>query len=100
MTAIRDQIVIGTRYQHIREEAFLKSWNLASLRTEGMKLESALQSSAEIGGESVNKLGPYSFKNIKNNKNNNNNNNNNNNKNNSADNNKPSPRSCYFCGET
>ena len=39
--AIRDQIVVGTHNEKIREEALLKSWKLAELRTEGMKLESA-----------------------------------------------------------
>ena len=40
-TAARDQIIIGTHHQNIREEALLKSWDLATLRTERMKIESA-----------------------------------------------------------
>ena len=64
-TATRDQIIIGTHYQTIREEALLKSWDLATLRSEGMKMESASKSSSQIGGETVNKLGKYSFKNVK-----------------------------------
>ena len=32
-TATRDQIVIGTHYQQIREEALLKSWDLTTLHT-------------------------------------------------------------------
>ena len=64
-TATRDQIVIGTRYQNIREEALLKSWNLPTLRTEGMKMESAMKGGTEIGGEDVNRLGKYSHKNNK-----------------------------------
>ena len=64
-TATRDQIVIGTHYQNIREKALLKSWDLQTLRTEGMKMESALKGGSEIGGENVNKLGKYSFKNLK-----------------------------------
>ena len=64
--ATRDQILIGTHYHQIREEALLKSWNLASLRTEGMKMESALKGGSEIGGGgAVNKVGKYSFKNTK-----------------------------------
>ena len=35
-TAIRDQIVIGTLNSTIREEALMKSWDLATLRREGM----------------------------------------------------------------
>ncbi len=82
-TATRDQIIIGTRYQNIREEALLKSWDLQTLRTEGMKMESAMKSGSEIGGENVNKLGKYSFKNTKQ---------------------RPPPgqqksRECFFCGE-
>ena len=50
-TSIRDQIVIGTTNNKIREEALLKSWDLATLRTEGMKLESAIRGEAEISGD-------------------------------------------------
>ena len=64
-TAARDQIVIGTRHQNICEEALLKSWDLATLRTEGMRIESATKGGVEISGEDVNRLGKYSFKNTK-----------------------------------
>ena len=69
-TAIRDQIVIGTINTKIREEALLKSWDLATLRTEGMKIESASRGDAEISGDkgAVNKVGKYSFSNLKNKK--------------------------------
>ena len=69
-TAIRDQIVIGTINTKIREEALLRSWNLATLRTEGMKIESACRGDAEISGDkgAVNKVGKYSFSNLKNRK--------------------------------
>ena len=40
-TAIRDQIIIGTRNNTVRDDALLKSWNLATLRQERMKIESA-----------------------------------------------------------
>ena len=40
-TAIRDQIIIGTREQSIRQEALKKSWDLKNLRKEGMQMESA-----------------------------------------------------------
>ena len=80
-TATRDQIIIGTRYQNIREEALLKSWDLQTLRTEGMKMESAMKSGSEIGGEEVNRLGKYSFKNTKQRQQ------------------QRQSRSCYYCGE-
>ena len=40
-TTIRDQIIKGTKNNTVREEALLKSWNLATLCQEGMKIESA-----------------------------------------------------------
>ena len=63
--ATRDQIVIGTTNNMIREKALLKSWDLQKLRTEGMKIESASKGGAEIAGGSLYKLGKYSYKNIK-----------------------------------
>ena len=64
-TAVRDQIIIGTNNAKIREEALMKSWKLADLRQEGMKLESAVRGEAEIsGGAEINKLGKYSYSNI------------------------------------
>ena len=46
--AVRDQIVIATSNTKIRKEALMKSWPLADLRKEGMKLESATHGEAEI----------------------------------------------------
>ena len=37
------------------------------MRTEGMKMESACRGGAEFGGENVNKVGKYSYKNTKHN---------------------------------
>lgn len=64
-TAIRDQISIGTREQSIRQEALKKSWDLKNLRKEGMQMESAARGGAEMSGEAVNRLGKYSYANIK-----------------------------------
>ena len=63
--AVRDQIIIGTANKEIREEALKNSWDLPSLRKEGMHLESAANSASEISGEgNVNKVyGKYSRKN-------------------------------------
>ena len=52
----------------IRVEALKKSCNLETLRKEGMKMESAAMSGAEISGEVINKMGKYSLKALKNNK--------------------------------
>ena len=60
--AIRDQIVIGTRYNDICQEALKKAWDLNTLRRDGMAMESALKGSAAITGEDVNKVGKYSRK--------------------------------------
>ena len=61
--AIRDQIVIGSSSDQIREEALKESWGLAELRKEGMRLESASKGAAEISGElKLNKIGKYSRK--------------------------------------
>ena len=61
-TAVRDQIVIGTHHEKIREQALLKSWGLDDLRKEGMKIESAARGEEKMSGGSVNKLGKYSYK--------------------------------------
>ena len=63
--SVRDQIVVGTHSDHIRNEALKMSWDLAKLRTEGMKMESAARGGAEIAGEAVNKLGRYCYQNIR-----------------------------------
>ena len=64
-TSIRDQIVIGTSNTKIREEALLNSWDLQTLRTEGMKLESASRGEVEISGGTINRIGRYSYNNMK-----------------------------------
>ena len=61
---MRDRIVIGTHYQNIRGEALLKSWDLQTLLTEGMRMERASRGGSEIGGENVNKVGKHSYKNV------------------------------------
>ena len=63
--AIRDQIVIGTTNENIREKSMIKNWNLAELRQKGMKYESAAAGEEKISGE-VNKTGAYSYQRIKN----------------------------------
>ena len=61
--AVRDQILIGTTHEKIREEALKGSWDLAKLRKEGMHIESATKGAAELAGESeLNKIGKYSRK--------------------------------------
>ena len=83
-TAVRDQILIGTVNNKIREEALLKAWDLGTLRTEGTKLESALRGEAEIAGGVVNKVSKYSFSSLKNKQ-----------KSNTSN----SGLNCYNCGE-
>ena len=60
----RDQIVVGTNNEKIREQALLKSWPLDDLRKEGMKLESAVRGEEQISQAGVNKIGKYAFKNL------------------------------------
>ena len=90
-TAIRDQIIIGTAEPNIREEALLRSWNLQQLRQEGMKMESACKSGAEITGDAIHRVGKYSFSNLKNKK-----------TSPQGVDGKPQPKrepiSCYYCG--
>ena len=66
-TAVRDQILIGSIDSKIRDEALKQSWSLKDLRQEGMRMESAARSGAQISGETsaVNKVGKYSFNNLK-----------------------------------
>ena len=81
-TAIRDQIIIGTSEEKIREEALMKSWDLPTLRREGTKMESAAKGGAAMSGEPLNRLGKYSHRNIRTNL--------------------PKPRTpvdCFNCGE-
>ena len=68
-TAIRDQIIIGMKNNNIRQGALKRSWDLQTLRQEGMKIESAERGGAEIHGEDVYKMGAYSFQKLKNKKN-------------------------------
>ena len=65
-TAIRDQIIIGMKDNYIRQEALKRSWDLLTLRQEGMKIESATRGGAEIAGEDVYKMGTYSYKSLRN----------------------------------
>ena len=59
-TAIRDQILIGTSNSDIRDEALKQSWGLSELRREGMKMESAARSGAQISNElGLNKIKKY-----------------------------------------
>ena len=86
--AIRDQIVVGTNHEKIREQALLKGWNLADLRSEGMKLESASRGEEKLSqSAAVNKVGRYSYKNLE--------------KSSSRDGppNSNSDKQCFRCGE-
>ena len=62
--AIRDQVVIGTSNEKVKEQALLKSWDFENLRKEGMKIESASRGEETISHASVSKIGSYSYKNI------------------------------------
>ena len=84
--AVRDQIVIGTTNDNIREKAMLKDWNLADLRTKGMKCESAAAGEENISGKAVNKLGAYSFKTLQTNRR-------------DTAGSKKSDQKCYRCGQ-
>ena len=84
LIAIRDQIIIGTHSETIREEALKNSWPLSNLRAEGMRLESAAKSAAEITGDArLNRIGSYSYKQAK-----------------KGASQKDEPASCYRCGYT
>ena len=78
----RDQIIIGTHIESIRDRAMMKNWDLATVRLEGMKIESASRGSSQIGTESVNKVGKFSYKNVKN-----------------QTDNQRSAITCHFCGD-
>ena len=80
-TAIRDQIIIGTTNSKIQEEALKNSWDYATLRKEGMHIESAYKSAEALSSDSINRVGKYSQK-YKNRQ--------------SQD--KMKPRNCYYCG--
>ena len=66
-TVVRDQIIISLKDNNIRQEALKRSWELETLRQEGMKMESTARGGAEINGEDVYKMGSYSFKSLNNN---------------------------------
>ena len=86
-TAIRDQIIIGSSNNDIREEALKKAWNLKLLRFEGTKMESAAIGGVQITGDistAINKLGKYSYTNIK--------------KNNTTEYGKNNSLTCFNCG--
>ena len=85
--AVRDQIIIGTSDTDIRDEALKQSWDLKQLRHEGMKMESAARSGAQISGDGnnpLNKIGKYSFANMK--------------SQNQTPSKKKQPITCYNCG--
>ena len=88
--AVRDQIVIGTDMEKIRERALLKGWNLENLRKEGMKMESASRGEDSMSSGSINKVGAYSFTNLRNQREN---------PNNQAAGNTSGKKQCYRCGE-
>ena len=56
-TSAQDQIIIGLKSNNICQEALKKSWDLDTLRREGMKMESAARGGAEINGEDIYKMG-------------------------------------------
>ena len=67
--AMRDQILIGTNNETIRERAMLKNWNLQELCQNRMKYESAATGEERTLGAAINKLGSYSYCSIKKNNN-------------------------------
>ena len=89
-TAVRDQIVIGTESEKIKEQALRKSWDLDTLRKEGMKIESAAKGEESISAGAVNKIGSYSFSNIRKQKEDQKHNN---------SGLTPSSKKCYRCGD-
>ena len=69
--ATRDQIVIGTNNEGIREKAMMKDWSLQDLRKKGMKHESAATDEEIISGTtSISKIGSYLYNKLKKNRNN------------------------------
>jgi hypothetical protein len=81
-TAVRDQIVIGTINDGIREEALKMSLVLDTLRSEGMRIESAAKAASTIAGDAaLNRMGKYSYKNFK-----------------KKDEGGPKKVNCFYCG--
>ena len=65
-TAVRDQIIISLKDDDIHQEALKRSWDLETIRWEGMEMESRARGGAEINEEGMYKMGAYSFKSLKN----------------------------------
>ena len=62
-TVIRDQIIIGTHNDKIRQDALKESWDLKTIRANGMHIESAEGGACELSKENdLNKIGKYSRK--------------------------------------
>ena len=61
---MRDQIVVGTSNDKIREKALFEGWNLASLRENGMRIESAVYGKETISKTTIDRVGAYSYRNI------------------------------------
>ena len=63
--AVRDQIIIRINNDDIRQEVLKNLWSLNDLRANGTHIESAYKGDAAISDSSVNKMGKYSYKQIK-----------------------------------
>ena len=62
-TVIRDQIIIGTHNEKIQQDALKDSWDLKTLRTKGMQIESAERGASELTKDNeLNYVGKYSRK--------------------------------------
>ena len=62
-TVIRDQIIIGTHNEKIKQDALKESWDLKTIRANGMQIESAERGARELSkGNDLNKIGKYSRK--------------------------------------
>ena len=62
-TVIRDQIIIGTHNEKIKQDALKESWDLKTIRANGMQIESAERGARELTkGNDLNKIGKYSRK--------------------------------------
>ena len=48
---MRGELLIGTNNDEIRDEALERLWGLGELRQEGMKMENAARSSAQMSNE-------------------------------------------------
>ena len=62
-TVIRDQIIIGTHNDKIKQDALKKSWDLKTFKANGMQIESAQRGAQELSKDNdLNKIGKYSRK--------------------------------------